>query len=196
MPTPRHPQAMLSLPTPRAVSTPHSGQHFPPPIPIPGAVMGWGEGGGRAEPYCSPSPSCAQHRRAPGPSPGGGFLNPIDVVPPPAEAPEPPPPPAQSFPGAGGWAEGSSAGTPPHPNPPRSISSIRIGCWRVPPLPIPPPHPLTLSAGSRGGGQGEHREAQQPPAPEPGHGSAEPEPGVCVGGDVGGGGWRTTSPTL
>ena len=76
--TPRHPWGMLSLPKVVQGSLyPMLRATFPPPIPSLGAVMGPGEGGGRAEPCCSPPPSPLGHRAVLGtggpraPAPGG-----------------------------------------------------------------------------------------------------------------------------
>lgn len=165
----------------RAVSTPCSEQHFPLSSPAWGQL--YGAGGWRrqskamlldpAEP--SQSPRCAQHQRAPGPQLRGGLLEHHRCCAPPNGTTSVPTPQAGTkLPQPGkvrAWLRGAAPGPiPPRKNPPRSISSIKVGAGGCPP---PKPHPLTLGTGSRGAGQGEHREAQQPPAPEPGHGSAE-----------------------
>lgn len=173
----------------RAVSTPCSEQHFPLSSPAWGQL--YGAGGWRrqskavlldpAEP--SQSPRCAQHQRAPGPQLRGGLLEHHRCCAPPNGTTSVPTPQAGTkLPQPGkvrAWLRGAAPGPiPPRKNPPRSISSIKVGAGGCPP---PKPHPLTLGTGSRGAGQGEHREAQQPPAPEPGHGSAEIGWGGCVG---------------
>lgn len=128
----------------RAVSTPCSEQHFPLSSPAWGQL--YGAGGWRrqskavlldpAEP--SQSPRCAQHQRAPGPQLRGGLLEHHRCCAPPNGTTSVPTPQAGTkLPQPGkvrAWLRGAAPGPiPPRKNPPRSISSIKVGAGGCPP---------------------------------------------------------------
>lgn len=173
----------------RAVSTPCSEQHFPLSSPAWGQL--YGAGGWRrqskavlldpAEP--SQSPRCAQHQRAPGPQLRGGLLEHHRCCAPPNGTTSVPTPQAGTkLPQPGkvrAWLRGAAPGPiPPRKNPPRSISSIKVGAGGC-----PPPQTTSTYLGHRlpGGRAGRAPRSTAAPSSRAGPWLRRDRVGGCVG---------------